>query len=277
MGYRKHMRGPIQVVASLAREVSAGRAKGTLPHSLPRRLRELVTEPIVNRYAPPSLGQLVGDGSTVSYDAATLLEQLIPGPPAYDHLKEEHTEVFAELMARRQIQVSEPLYRSQLSVERETSLFLYALTRRSKPLHILETGVANGNSSFVFLTALARNGTGTLHSVDVGDQVGALVTSTERADWDLHVLHAVRLREAFLAHIRRLPPLDLFMHDSDHTAKWQRMEYEAALCRLVPGGYLASDDVDSSRAFVAFCRAHDLRSHFMIDRFKVFGITHIAS
>lgn len=173
---------------------------------------------------------------------------------------------------RRSRLPAEALYPDSYTLERQTSLFLYAMTRRAKPNHILETGVANGSSSFFFLHALQQNTQGTLHSVDLGHQVGALVHDDERSGWDLHVIRAVRARADFVDYVRQLPELDVFVHDSDHTRKWQRFEYGVALNRLRPQGFLASDDVDSSWAFSDFCRVHRLSPYFLLDRRKVFGV-----
>ncbi|MGH7722017.1 MAG: class I SAM-dependent methyltransferase [Candidatus Dormibacteria bacterium] len=224
------------------------------------------------RYAPPLLSQLVGDGTTVFYEAEDILEQLLPGQPSFEQIKVEHGELDAELGLRRRQMPAAPLYPDSFTVERQTSLFLYALTRRARPHHILETGVANGSSSFFFLHALRLNKHGTLHSVDLGQQVGALVHDDERSDWDLHILRAVRARADFVDYARRLPELDIFVHDSDHTRKWQRFEYGVALGQLRPQGFLTSDDVDSSWAFSDFCRLHRLSPYFLLDRRKVFGV-----
>jgi predicted O-methyltransferase YrrM len=217
----------------------------------------------------------VGDGSTVCYEAKVLLEQLLPGLPSFERIEAEHGQLYEELTLRRNRIPAEALYPDCFTVERQTSLFLYAMTRRLKPNHILETGVANGNSSFFFLHALQQNERGLLHSVDVGHRVGALVNGDERSRWDLQVIHAVRLRAAFVDYVRHLPELDVFFHDSDHTSKWQQFEYSVALNRLGPQSFFASDDVDLSCAFADFCGVHGLNPFFLIDRRKVFGVARV--
>ena len=47
---------------------------------------------------------------------------------------------------------------------------LYALLRKYKPDNFLETGVANGYSATVILSAMKKNGKGSLTSIDVVDK-----------------------------------------------------------------------------------------------------------
>ena len=58
------------------------------------------------------------------------------------------------------------------SIEEGSAFLLYALVRTLKPNTILETGVANGHSSYFILSALRANGGGLLHSVDRSNEVG---------------------------------------------------------------------------------------------------------
>ena len=49
------------------------------------------------------------------------------------------------------------------------------------------------------------------------------------------------------------------------------LEYRAAQKSLSPAGVLASDDSDTSHAFLDFCRELGKPPVFLIDRVKVFG------
>ena len=65
---------------------------------------------------------------------------------------------------------SEPMpYPATHATEDCTLLTLYALVRTIRPAIVVETGVANGFSSEVILHALAANGHGELHSIDISD------------------------------------------------------------------------------------------------------------
>jgi predicted O-methyltransferase YrrM len=149
---------------------------------------------------------------------------------------------------------------------------LYALVRTLRPGIVLETGVANGHSSFFILRALRANGCGELHSIDRSAQVGCLLSGDERSSWHLHVLHPQGLRKHFLQILDALPAIDLFLHDSDHSYFWQSFEMQAALKKLSAKGVLASDDCDGGYAFLDVCHQANLRPVFLVEARKVFGL-----
>lgn len=73
--------------------------------------------------------------------------------------------------------------------------FLYFLTRRLAPLRVIETGVAAGWSSAAFLSAMQRNGKGSLFSSDLPylgrpharNVIGAVVSPELRPRWSLYI------------------------------------------------------------------------------------------
>jgi hypothetical protein len=67
--------------------------------------------------------------------------------------------------------------------------------------------------------------------------------------------------------VSRLPPIDMFHHDSLHTFEHMTWEFETALPHLSPQGVLSSDDVRNpssllgifrQNAFPAFCESRQL-------------------
>jgi hypothetical protein len=162
-------------------------------------------------------------------------------------------------------------YPKAYAVEPGSAFLLYALVRCHRPAIVLETGVANGHSSFFILNALRANGHGLLHSIDRSGEVGCLLSGEERERWRLHVLPSRSLKKSFLDILASLPPVDLFLHDSDHTYQWQFFELQAALQKLAPGGVLASDDCDGSNAFLDVCRSCGVLPAVLIEARKVFG------
>ena len=62
------------------------------------------------------------------------------------------------------------------------------------------------------------------------------------------------LDREFVKALDSLPPIDFFLHDSNHTYRWQSLEYENALTHLSPNGLLMSDDIDLSWAFIKLVR-----------------------
>lgn len=163
-------------------------------------------------------------------------------------------------------------YDRNWAIESASSMIVYGLTRLLKPQVIVETGVANGHSSFLLLKAIEMNGDGHLHSVDVGKNVGGLIDTGERANWYLHVLNPRNARSELTHVLDSIGDVEMFIHDSDHRYSWQKIELELAAQVLNERGIIACDDADASFAFVDFARRHGKRSLLLIDRRKVFGV-----
>lgn len=98
--------------------------------------------------------------------------------------------------------------------------FLYFLTRLVRPESIVETGVAAGFSSRAFLSAIERNGSGTLYSSDFPylrlpqpeKYVGLVVEPELRSRWKLY-LEGDRANLKVIS--SELKKIDLFHYDSD--------------------------------------------------------------
>ena len=122
---------------------------------------------------------------------------------------------------------------------------LYLLVRAARPRVVVDTGVLYGASSAHILAALARNGQGRLHSVEIGRNPREpghdfFVPLDLRAGWDLVIGDSRRELPPLLD---RYPSLDMFHHDSLHTSGHMTWEFETALPHLGPLGVLSSDDV----------------------------------
>ncbi len=130
----------------------------------------------------------------------------------------------------------------------------YGIVRLTKPSAIIETGVQRGNTSFYMLKALQMNKKGNLYSIEfpvpgTENSVGELVPQSLKDRWSL--IFGIGLEE--MGKLRqKIPEIDLFLHDSDHTYKNQIAEYRFALSWLKRGGVLISDDVDNN-AFIEAC------------------------
>lgn len=147
---------------------------------------------------------------------------------------------------------------------------LYVLVRAARPKVVVETGVLYGGSSAHILAALAANGSGELHSIDLGCGPGEpphdfLVHTDLRPRWD-YVIGDSRTELPRL--LARVEPIDMFHHDSLHTFEHMTWEYETAVQHLTPNGILSSHDVRTAdsicgifreNAFPAFCRRKGLR------------------
>lgn len=148
---------------------------------------------------------------------------------------------------------------------------LYYAVRMVRPTVMLETGVFDGLSSAFALKALRDNDHGRLCSIDLparrpvrastdkmvvdvlprGADPGWLVPDALRARWTLRLGTSAELLAPWIA---ELQAIDLFFHDSLHTAANMTREYETVWPALTSGGLLVSDDVFWSRAFWRFRR-----------------------
>lgn len=155
------------------------------------------------------------------------------------------------------------------ATEHETGFLLYALVRHGRPQRVVETGVANGHSTYLILRALDENGTGTLHSIEVDEDVGQLVPARLRSIWRLHVLDDWRDLRAVAG---RIAPFDLFFHDGDHRYPGQFLDYEVAHAGLRRGGWMVSDDIDASWAFLHFCGSIGSMPSVLVEPRKVAGL-----
>lgn len=129
----------------------------------------------------------------------------------------------------------------------------YAVCRACRPVNAVETGVANGVTSSYLLQALAVNGEGSLHSVDLGgdEAVGRLIPGELKGHWRLHRGSTGKLLEPLL---RELGRVGVFVQDSRHTYRNIRRELAAVSPYLAaPAGVLV-DDVERSSAFADWVR-----------------------
>jgi predicted O-methyltransferase YrrM len=129
----------------------------------------------------------------------------------------------------------------------------YLACRLIDPDVIVETGVAYGVSSAFILKALEENGRGTLYSVDLppvrreSDRSwGVAVPDELRGRWRPHRGTSARVLPRLL---REIPKVDLFVHDSLHTHRNMRREFDTVWPRLRNGGVIIADDVERNRAF----------------------------
>ncbi len=147
----------------------------------------------------------------------------------------------------------------------------YVLVRAWKPRVFLETGVLHGLTTSFILDAFARNGSGTLVSIDLpsyfeagpanqdgyddtlppGCEPGWLVHPDYRGNWRLVLGRSLDQMPKLLD---ELGGLDLFLHDSEHTYETMTGEMSLVWEALSEGGLLICDNIDSNAAFEDFCR-----------------------
>ena len=59
-----------------------------------------------------------------------------------------------------------------------------------------------------------NNGSGKLHSLDIRDDVGTLLSDDEKQNWELHILKSKRDLKEYLS---KNSPFDVFIHNSNHS------------------------------------------------------------
>jgi predicted O-methyltransferase YrrM len=134
----------------------------------------------------------------------------------------------------------------------------YAMVRARKPAHVVETGTDKGLGTCVLAAALLRNAAdghpGRVSSMDINPDAGYLVAAEP---WSTVV---DLISGDSVASIRALTtPIDVFLHDSDHSAAHELAEFEAVEPKLAPGGLLLTDNVTSTNVLCRHAEATDRR------------------
>lgn len=134
------------------------------------------------------------------------------------------------------------------------------LTRHTRPLTVVETGVARGFTTRMILEGLEANRDGRLFSIElapplsaeqVASETGAAVADHLKRRWSLIEGSSRRRLPGLLEH---LGTIDLFVHDSRHTRRNISFELRLAWRALRPGGFLLADDIHGTIAFTELAR-----------------------
>lgn len=220
----------------------------------------------------PSLRELSLCSKLINTSPAPLLQVFLDegGDARLSELCDEYGALEKELVKRQRSY--SPAYPAEYRIGMGGALLLYALVRLTKPTTVLETGVADGYSSFFILHALSNNGSGQLISCDTSSSCGAILSSEEKREWCLETLDSAHTRAAFLAVVARAPRIDLFIHDSDHSYRWQTFELESIVRHLDQHGMIVCDDADASYAFVDFATRIGVPPLMLVEDRKVVGV-----
>lgn len=164
--------------------------------------------------------------------------------------------------------------------------FLYYLIRKTRPRVVVETGVFHGLTTAWILQALEHNGSGTLISIDLprrdwakyfpGQSFGPGAEGEDELPADdlpgWIVPDALRSRWTLLLgpsslHLERVlseNPVDLFIHDSDHSYDVMKFECELALS-VRPDATVVIDDFDLNSYLFECLQKRQLHHCFMDD------------
>jgi len=124
---------------------------------------------------------------------------------------------------------------------------IYTLIELLQPKIVVETGIANGVSTRLILKTLPAESK--LYSFDVNPLTATSVQGFKNWEWKLIELSSPkRSMQKLFAELGI--EVDLWIHDSDHSRYWQRFEYQLAISKLAKGGFLVSDDIQTSSAWL---------------------------
>lgn len=135
---------------------------------------------------------------------------------------------------------------------------LAAIVARPGVETVVEVGVGRGATTAAMLAVMAAQDRGCLWSIELPslrerwtDEVGMLVPRELRSRWTLVLGPARRVLSGLL---RRIGPVDVFVHDGVHAYRNQRADLRTAIPNMRPGGVLVVDDVNNDAFFELFER-----------------------
>ena len=177
------------------------------------------------------------------------------------------THVEYEALASR-VRVPEPTTPSTWNAGEDLMAVTGAVVLLTAPQIVVEAGVAMGFTTAVILAALDDNRRGHLHSIDMpplqvdaAPFVGKAVPHDLRDRWTLHVGPSQSLLPGLA---RAVAPIDVFVHDADHTYDGQYEDFRRAWPYLASGGALICDDV-ANHAFLDFAESVGARPYLVAD------------
>ncbi|MCE9623091.1 MAG: class I SAM-dependent methyltransferase [Actinomycetia bacterium] len=136
----------------------------------------------------------------------------------------------------------------------------YALVRILRPAVVVETGTEKGLGSVVFAAALMRNGAGRLVTIDIEASSGLIIAEPYASVVEQRIGDSVVLLKEFGE------PIDLFLHDSDHSREHEYAEFVAAEQWLTGGALVLSDNSHSTDALAQWSRATGRQFTFFQER-----------
>lgn len=229
-------------------------------------LRTFASDPLgVSRSVPGMIGQRRGRDQHHEVDEAweehfhALLGAPWPCPdgPRLDGLLAG----IVALLAAQGLGYGRYTYGPFSDADRSLSRAVWCTVLHTRPEVVIETGVAHGVTSRIVLEALERNDRGHLWSIDLPypldrglrGQTGAAVPGAAHPRWS-YLEGASR---------QRLPPLvqevkhvEVFIHDSLHTARNTVFELDQAAAGMPLGGVMIVDDIRMHDGFTTFSRRH---------------------
>jgi hypothetical protein len=251
-------------------------------------VRELITNPIVVFSSlPGEIAQRrhgVEQYSTAEIDEAwdEHLHGLIGAPwPCPDRVR--YDEIMADigkLLADAGLDGGRYTYAWYSDAEGSLGRAAWCAATHTAPSAVVETGVAHGVTTRIVLEALAASGNGHLWSVDLPfpfdhrlhAETAIAVPASCRTQWT-YVEGTSRKRLPGV--VRGAGHVNMFIHDSLHTARNTLFEMEQVARAMPDGGVMLIDDIKSHAGFATFAKRHPEFRTIVApsdDRLGMFGI-----
>lgn len=136
---------------------------------------------------------------------------------------------------------------------------VWCVALHTRPEHVIETGVAHGVTSRVVLEALRENDAGRLWSIDLPfpfdprlhAETGAAVTEQCRPRWTYLEGSSRQRLPALVAEVGQV---QMFIHDSLHTARNTMFEMAQVAAAMATGAVMLVDDIGTHDGFAVFAR-----------------------
>lgn len=139
----------------------------------------------------------------------------------------------------------------------------YAIVRATRPRLVVETGVEKGLGTMVLAAAVARNAQegnpGRVVGIDIDPTAGLLI----RAPYAEYI--DVQTEDSLVA-LQGICDIDVFIHDSNHTAEHEASELALASTRLAPGAVVLSDNAHVTSVLANFAESTGRRFLFFDER-----------
>ena len=128
----------------------------------------------------------------------------------------------------------------------------YAIVRAMEPSVVVETGTEKGLGSLILAEALRKNRSGRLITIDMEPSSGLLI-----GDEYGGIIERV-INDSLLA-ISKIDQIDIFIHDSDHSAEHEAREFEMLRSRLTTDGIVISDNSHATTELAKWSLQHGRR------------------
>ena len=145
---------------------------------------------------------------------------------------------------------------------------LYFITKLTKPKCIIETGVAAGFSSQMFLKAIQENGQGILYSSDLayfrlkdpGQYIGFLVESELKKNWKLFT----EGDKINIANIKKeVSSIDIFHYDSDKSYNGRVFALKQLGSLFHAGTVIIFDDIQDNSHFHDYVQEKKIKEYYI--------------